>query len=193
MLPTFHTERLIVRPRGLGDLDACLAMDSDPEVVRYVAGPWDDAAAHLKFLIHRMTTAYPPGLGYWSVVPRDDPDRFLGWVLLIPSDAVGPEIEVGWRLNRASWGHGYATEATRAVLRHGFTGAGVDRVVATVHADNARSQRVAEKIGLRLIGARTWQGLPAKDYALTRAEAGFAEPDASSMLERWPRPSTSSG
>lgn len=173
MLPTFHTERLIVRPRRLGDLEACLAMDRDPEVVRYLPGPWHEPDAHLEFVVHRMTAAYPPGLGYWSVVPRAEPERYLGWVLLIPNDAVGPEIEIGWRFNRASWGQGYATEATRPVLRHGFVDAGLGRVIATVHADNVRSQRVAEKIGLRLIGERGWQGLPAKDYALTREEAGY--------------------
>jgi RimJ/RimL family protein N-acetyltransferase len=68
MLPTFETQRLIVRPLTLRDFNACLAMDSDPEVVRYIDVPWTDAKSHRTFLHQRITRSYPDGLGYWSVV-----------------------------------------------------------------------------------------------------------------------------
>ena len=166
-LPVFATERLILRPRSLADYPACLAMDRDPEVVRYVPGPWSDAEAHRAFLHDRITRAYPDGLGYWCIFPKQAPRRFVGWVLLIPLDAVGPEIEIGWRLVRVAWGRGYAPEAAMRIVRHAFDGAGLDRIVADIHAENTRSRRVAEKIGLRLVATE-----PSADlrYEMTRAD-----------------------
>src|SRR6266516_4875756 len=93
MLPSFETQRLVVRPRRIGDLNSCLAMDRDPAVLRYIDTPWSNPQEHRQFVINRITRAYPAGLGYWSVVLKLVPAAFVGWVLLIPYDAVGPEIE----------------------------------------------------------------------------------------------------
>jgi RimJ/RimL family protein N-acetyltransferase len=149
MLPIFRTERLTLRPRTMADFDNCLAMDRDPRVTRHIAGPWADEAEHRAFLHDRITRAYPPGLGYWSLFPHDAPRRFLGWMLLIPQDAVGPEVEIGWRLNHAAWGKGYAAEAAAPILQHAFRTLALDEVVAEIDAANARSARLAAKIGMR--------------------------------------------
>src|ERR1700759_5427099 len=97
-LPTFMTARLTLPPRTLGDLDACLAMDRDPLVTRFIQGPWADPVAHRAFVEARIRHAYPAGMGYWSVLQSA---RFIGWILLTPLDLQGPEIEIGWRLVRA--------------------------------------------------------------------------------------------
>jgi hypothetical protein len=67
-LPTFRTPRLTLRPRCLADLDACLAMDRDGEVTRFVAGPWSDPIAHRAFVADRIRRCYPPGMGYWTIL-----------------------------------------------------------------------------------------------------------------------------
>ncbi|MBC8932116.1 N-acetyltransferase, partial [Escherichia coli] len=59
-LPVLETARLWLRPRGLADLDACLAMDRDPEVTQHIAGPWHDPVEHRRFVTHRITRDYPP-------------------------------------------------------------------------------------------------------------------------------------
>jgi RimJ/RimL family protein N-acetyltransferase len=146
--PPIETRHLVLRPRTLADTEACLAMDADPEVTRFVDGPWSDPAAHRAFIEGRTRGPYPPGLGYWTVLHRRD-GAFLGWVLLIPEDAQGPEVEIGWRLVRAAWGRGYATEAAAAVLRHAFVELRLPSVVAVIDPANAASIRVAEKLGLR--------------------------------------------
>ena len=145
--PTFTTDRLILRPRTLGDYDACLAMDRDPAVVRYIPGPWADPQAHEAFLRDRITRPYPDGLGYWCIATQVSPNGFLGWVLLIPRDAVGPEIEIGWRLVQRAWGHGYAAEAGAPIVRYAFETVGLDRIIAEIHPEHLRSQRIAEKLG----------------------------------------------
>lgn len=163
-LPRFETRRLILRPRTMADLAACLAMDRDPEVIRYVDGLWSNPIEHRRFVKGRIAAAYPDGLGYWTVVAKTD-GSFLGWVLLIPVDGVGPEIEIGWRFVRASWGRGYATEAAASVLAHARDTLRLP-VVADIDPDNAASMRVAEKIGMRRIGPSRHRDQDAIRYAL---------------------------
>ena len=173
MQPTLRTERLVLRPRSLADTDACLAMDQEPEVTRYVSGPWSDGLAHRAFVEERTRGPYPDGLGYWTLAPGDRLNEFLGWVLLIPLEAIGPEIEIGWRLRPAFWGLGYATEAASAVLRHGFDHLGLDEVLAEIDAANIASIRVAERIGLRRRASGASEGREWVRYTLTRdATAG---------------------
>ncbi len=169
-LPAFQTARLLVRPRTMDDFDACIAMDRDPAVTRFIPGPWQDPARHEAFVRQRMAATYPPGLGYWSLFAKDAPDAFLGWVILIPYDGEGPEIEIGWRLARRAWGKGYAAEAARAVADHGFRTVGLERIVADIDPENAASIRVAEKIGMTFAGEGTYDGAACRSYVLTRAD-----------------------
>lgn len=171
VLPSFETERLLVRPRTMADFEACLAMDRDIEVTRYIPGPWQDPPRHEAFVRGRMQADYGPGLGYWTIVGRFEPGRFLGWILLIPTDGSGPEIEIGWRLIRAAWGKGYATEAAKPVMRHAFLSLGVERIIAEIAPGNAASIRVAEKLGLKAEGESGEPGARWRRYAVGRADA----------------------
>lgn len=172
MLPDFATDRLLLRPRTMADFAAYLAMDREPEVTRYIAGPWDDVAAHEAFLKQRITATFGPGLGYWSIFPRARPTQFIGWILLIPYDGIGPEVEIGWRLNRAAWGHGYAPEAARPVAEHAFHTLGLERIVADIDPRNLASLRVTEKLGMRHIGDGRHGAEPCKCYVMTKADLG---------------------
>ena len=154
----------------MADNANCFELDSDPEVIRFVAVPWSDEAEHQAFIEARTRGPYPFGQGYWTVRRKSEPTSFLGWSLLMPLDAVGPEIEIGWRLRRDAWGAGLATEAARAVFDHGFMTLGLPEVVADIHPENARSIRVAEKIGLILRGRRLHHGEPHLHYAMTSTE-----------------------
>lgn len=167
-LPNFETGRLRLRPRIMADYAACLAMDRDPLVTRYIAGPWADPTAHEQFLEDRIRRDFGPGLGYWSIFPRNEPDRFVGWILLIPYDGVGPEIEIGWRLVRGTWGKGYATEATQPVVRHAFETIGLGRLVADIDPRNQPSMHVAEKIGMRFVGEGRHGDMACMSYVMTR-------------------------
>ncbi|WP_417767114.1 GNAT family N-acetyltransferase [Stappia sp.] len=157
MLPDLSTRRLLLRPRTMADLDACIAMDRDPEVTRFIPGPWADAQAHEAFVRNRVLRNWGPGLGYWSIFASAAPGCFLGWVLLLPVDGEkrgdGDEVEIGWRVVRAAWGLGYASEAALAVVAHAFDTLGLSRILAEIDPGNAGSIRVAEKIGMRRDGA----------------------------------------
>ena len=157
MLPSFQTSRLTLRQRTTADIEACLAMDRDPEVTRFmVGGPWADPVAHRAFVEARIHAAYPTGMGYWSVLASD---RFVGWILLTPLgvsdyppvDLPNPDTEIGWRFVRAAWGRGYVTEAARPVLNHALVTLKLAVVVADIDPANTASIGVARKLGFRLL------------------------------------------
>jgi RimJ/RimL family protein N-acetyltransferase len=148
-LPSFTTARLTLRPRTLGDLDACIALNHDPLVTHFIPGPWADPIAHRAFVEERIRHAYPPGMGYWCLFT---PAGFIGWVFVAPVDLHGPEIEIGWRLVRSAWGQGYATEAAWPVLAHALHTLGLPRIVADIDPGNTASINVARKLGLMPAG-----------------------------------------
>lgn len=139
-------------------------MDRDPAVTRFVDGPWSDVQQHREFIETRTLACFPSGMGYWTIRNRSDASEFLGWILLIPTDAVGPEVEIGWRLPRKAWGSGIATEAARPVLQHAIATLCLPRVVAEIDALNLGSLRVAEKLGLIRRGEVLNHGRPSIRY-----------------------------
>lgn len=177
MQPQFETPRLLLRPRTPADTDACIEMDRKPgvasfvpEILRLVAGPSVDPEAHRAFVETRIRGPYPSGLGYWTIHVRSIGNSFLGWAMLIPLDAVGPDVEIGWRLRPAAWGHGYATEAAALLLRHGLATLRLPEIVSDIDPANLASVRVAEKIGLRQLTAMPLPDETTIRFALTREE-----------------------
>jgi RimJ/RimL family protein N-acetyltransferase len=163
------TPRLHLRPRTMADLDACVAMDLDPEVHRFIYrhGP-PDPQQHRRQLRERIASAWPPAGGIWVVEWQGRPG-FLGWCGLFPLEDSGL-IEIGYRYRRAAWGQGIATEAARAVLDHGFRALGFDPIVGVTDPDNLASRRVLEKIGLRASGRAFHYGQSLAFYHLSLAD-----------------------
>lgn len=154
----------------MADYEACLAMDRDPDVVRYIPVPWDNAETHESFLKERIQTDFGRGLGYWSIFSRDAESHFLGWILLIPYDGVGAQVEIGWRLNRSAWNKGYGTEAAQPFVPHAFDQIGLPEIVADIDIRNVASHRIAEKIGMRHVGDMIYNTIPMKSFRLTRED-----------------------
>jgi 3-dehydroquinate dehydratase/shikimate dehydrogenase len=146
--PTLRTERLLLRPWQPGDREPFAAMSADPRVMEWFPSTLTaiEAAALADRIEHRF---HEQGWGLWAVeVPGSAP--FIGFVGLNRADeAVGfPSVEVGWRLAAAHWGHGYATEAARAALHHGFDTLRLEEIIAITSVGNTRSRRVMTKLGM---------------------------------------------
>lgn len=174
---TLHTDRLTLRPLTDEDLPDLVALNGDPEVMRFISGRAltpAEVAADLPRL-----TRDQQGLGLWS---GSDADGFAGVWFLVgdPDDATAAEI--GWRLPRARWGRGLAVEGARALLEHAFETLGAERVWAETMAVNLRSRAVMERLGMRHTGTEVgeWEDpIPGWEqgevvYTLTREEAAVA-------------------
>lgn len=177
--PEIETARLRLYPPRLADLDARLAMDRDPEVMRFIRPVPEDVAAQRTEIRGRIIEP-PPG-AFWHVEENSAPD-FIGWCGLFPLEHSGL-IEIGYRFVRAAWGRGIATEAAAAALDHGFRGLELGRVVAVSHPDNAASHRVLHKIGLRAAGTAWHYGQEVAFFELGRDEylAAQSNPNTSRM------------
>lgn len=165
------TERMVLRRFTAADLDHLYELDNDPEVMRFLNGGTSTPREVIQHdILPRFLRSYEhaEGFGYWAAIEQASGD-FLGWFSFRPTQEDNPaEVELGYRLRRAAWGQGYATEGSRALIQKGFTELGVQRVIATTYQDNIGSRRVMEKVGLTLV--RTFR-LTAED--LSADESSF--------------------
>lgn len=144
-----RTERLLLRQWRESDLEPFAALNADPEVMRHFPAPLDRAASDA-FAQRIRTHLDETGWGLWAVEVVDG-DPFIGFVGLAAQTFPAhftPAVEVGWRLAREHWGHGYAPEAARAALDFAFGPLGLDEVVSMTTPGNVNSQRVMQKLGL---------------------------------------------
>lgn len=144
-----QTARLELRRPRLADADAFAAINADPEVTRFVSETGPLARGESDLLLRKMIEHWDDcGFGLWMAEPRGT-GELLGFVgLSHPSlPAVAHEVEVGWRLARAHWGRGLATEGGAEAVRVAFAERGLDRLVCIVDRDNAASLGVARKLG----------------------------------------------
>jgi ribosomal-protein-alanine N-acetyltransferase len=149
-MPTLTTQRLILRPWRDSDLPAYAAMNADPEVRRWFPGLLSRAESDAQ--VARFQAHFDRhGFGFWALeAPGIAP--FIGFTGLQHVDFTAhfvPAVEIGWRLARAHWSHGFATEAATAALAHGFGSLGLGEIVSFAVEGNAASRSVMTRIGMR--------------------------------------------
>jgi RimJ/RimL family protein N-acetyltransferase len=147
--PTLTTPRLRLRAWRESDLAPFAAMNADPRVMRHF--PRTLARDESDAMVARIGDHFARhGFGLWAVEVPDAAD-FVGFVgLAVPrfETAFTPCVEIGWRLAVEHWGRGYATEAARAALAHGFAEAGLAEIVSFTIPANLPSRRVMDRIGM---------------------------------------------
>jgi RimJ/RimL family protein N-acetyltransferase len=162
-----ETERLVLRRSVPDDAGAIATYRSDPEVGRYQGWERTDAEG-IRADIEQMAARAPgdPGWVQLSVWERDT-GRLVGDVGLSPAGELEPGIvKIGYTIDPAYQGRGYATEAVRALIDYAFEALDADIVRAYASAENTPSIRVAEKSGLELMerfqgrdGDEVWFGV----------------------------------
>ena len=143
------TPRLCLRQWRASDLGPFAALNADPLVMEFMgrclsAAESDALARRSEAEIARQ------GWGFWATELRESA-AFIGFVgLHVPSFEVPftPCVEIGWRLERASWGNGFATEAARECLRFAFESLVLEEVVSFTVPVNRRSRAVMERLGM---------------------------------------------
>ena len=142
------TGRLILRQWRDVDLEPWAAMNADPMVREFFPETLtrEQSAASMA---HFRAELDARGWGWWAVEVTAT-GQFVGMAGLDPVDEGLPfhGLEIGWRLSRTAWGHGYATEAARAVLGYGFETLGLREILAVTAAGNQRSRAVMGRLGM---------------------------------------------
>ncbi|CAG7650047.1 GNAT family N-acetyltransferase [Actinacidiphila bryophytorum] len=155
-LEYLETERLTLRRFTADDADLLIELDSDPAVMRFLSGgeataPETVRERHLPSILAGYAR-WDGDLGLFAAYEKDG-GAFAGWFCLRPEpDGPRDEAELGYRLRQASWGRGYATEGSRALLHKGFTELGMRMVWAETMTVNRGSRNVMEKLGMTLTG-----------------------------------------
>jgi RimJ/RimL family protein N-acetyltransferase len=175
------TERMVLRRFTVADVDLVVELDADPEVMRFITGGVATSREEIEQDYLPAWLSYYgrfDGYGFWAAIERST-DEFLGWFHLRPPPQAPPDHpELGYRLRRAAWGQGLATEGARALIDVAFEKYGAQRVNAETMAVNTGSRRVMEKSGLALVRSFT-QEWPHRidgeehgdvEYALTRQD-----------------------
>jgi RimJ/RimL family protein N-acetyltransferase len=138
-----RTERLMLRQWREEDRDPFAALNADPEVMEHFPSTMTREQSDA-FVDFNVATIAARGWGLWAV---EADSGFIGFVGLNEPDFM-PGVEVGWRLARDAWGHGYATEAARAAIAYGFDELGLQEIVSFTSTTNLRSQRVMQRLGM---------------------------------------------
>ena len=131
------------------DREPFAAMNADPTVMEHF--PVTLTRAQSDELVDGIEAAFDrDGYGLWALEVGSSGELigFTGLAVPVFKADFTPAVEVGWRLARTAWGHGYATEAGRAALEFGFEGAGLEEIVSFTSVGNARSRAVMERIGM---------------------------------------------
>jgi RimJ/RimL family protein N-acetyltransferase len=152
--PRIETERLILRRWDVvQDLDPYVAICADPEVMRFIGDGSVVSPSDTAERVEQYETMWRERSFGLFALERRDTGEFIGNAgLAIPDflPEILPAVEIGWRLGRAHWGQGFATEAARAALAFGWDPVGLDRVVSVHAVGNDPSGHVMQKIGMHL-------------------------------------------
>jgi RimJ/RimL family protein N-acetyltransferase len=148
--PELRTERLVLRRWREPDRDAFAALNADPAVMEHLSKVLTREESD-EFADRIEDGFEDRGYGLWAVEVIDGAPfiGFVGLSLATFEAPFTPAVEVGWRLAREHWGHGYATEAGRASLDFAFDVLELDEVLSFTVPANRRSWGVMERLGLR--------------------------------------------
>ncbi|WP_244598383.1 GNAT family N-acetyltransferase [Rhizobium tubonense] len=161
-IPTLTTARLILRPHRLDDFNACAALWSDPEVVRFIGGVPSTREQSWSRLLRYKGSWHFLGFGFWAIEERTT-GNFIGEAGFLEArrdiePSIEGTLETGWAMLPSAHGKGYATEALTAMIDWGRTHFPDKAMTCIIDPENAASLRVAAKLGFRETARADYNG-----------------------------------
>lgn len=165
-----QTERLRLEPFADQHFEGLHAIDSDPEVMRYISGKPDtreDTAAGIARVKARWAEW---GYSWWAFIETDS-DQVVGsgCIQHLARDRSNP-LEIGWRLRRDRWHQGLASEAAQVMAAFAFDTLRTPLLCAVCHPDNKGSARVMQRLGMSYRGIERWYTMDTSVYEISRAD-----------------------
>ena len=148
-----NTDRLTLRPIEIEDVENIVELWTNPQVTEYLGGPKDPRRIReysIELATDPEAVYAEEGDRWWSICLRDSRE-WIGKCGLLSKEIEGVgEIELSYFFLPSSWGSGFATEAARYLADYAFRELGLPTLVALIDPENARSAKVAERLGMGL-------------------------------------------
>lgn len=175
-MTTLLTERLQLRPYKPDEAPLLQSLIGDLRVYFWRKEP--GTLADAETLLDKVSRLYEQtGMGAWAVFERET-EKFIGQCILQPLPETG-EPEIGYHFHVAAQGQGFATEAAKCLLDHGFRTLNLPRIVAVILPDNHPSQAVMRKLGLPYVKDLMKADMLHKYFALNQQDYLHATPSSS--------------
>jgi len=170
-LADIETKRFLLRKLGHQDIDGMYALDSDPEVHKYLGGNTISRKDEALSTIDHVIAQYDKyGIGRWAIINKKD-NSFVGWSgLKYETNSFytdQPYYDIGYRILKKYWQQGIASETAIASLDYGFNTLGLSKINAAAHIENIGSIKVLERIGLTLKDQFYYKELLCNWYEIT--------------------------
>lgn len=151
MAVILETARLVLRHQVIEDLDDLWKLYQNPNITRYIPdAPRSREEAQEELEWHMHGHPRHPELGLWATILKEN-GKFIGRCGLLPWEVDGVhEVEVAYTIAEEYWGQGLASEAAQEILKYGFENLKLSRLVSLIEPENVGSQKVAEKMGMKL-------------------------------------------
>jgi RimJ/RimL family protein N-acetyltransferase len=165
-----ETSRLRLEPMSDVHFDGLLALNSDPDVMRYITGK-PDTAEDTHAMIKRVKERWAlHGFSWWSFIEKETGELIgAGCIQPLGHDPANPH-EAGWRLRKDKWGQGYASEGAQRMAAFAFETLDAPLLCAVCQPANRASSRVMERLGMQYKGEETWYASLHSMYQMTRAD-----------------------
>ena len=173
-MAVLETQRLILRPLTLDDVDALAALYADPDVMRFFEGTrsWETTRQRIEEIIEQYAHT---GVDFLATIYKEN-GAFIGRCGLLWQNIDGmQEVEVAYMLAKSYWGRGLGIEAAQAIKEHGFRDFGFRRLISIIDPGNIASIRVAEKNGMRYERDIDFEGHVCRMYAIHQDETAKVE------------------
>lgn len=169
-----ETKRLIIREIVPSDVEAMFELHSDPEVHRYLGNETVSSRDEVVRIIDSIRQQYLDfGAGRWTMIHKQT-GEYMGWTgLQFVTKKINSHqhyYDLGYRLMKKYWGHGYATESAIASVKYAFENLQAAEIFARADAQNMASDRVLHKAGLRWIEDFDLDGIKHNWYQLKKSE-----------------------
>lgn len=149
----FKSERLGFRNWIEDDLEEFSKLNADVQVMEHFPATLSKEEVR-EFIVKLKKHFADNGFTYYATEVLDTKE-FIGMIGLAYQEYktnFTPAIDIGWRLNRHSWGKGYATEGAKRCLDYAFQELDIQNVIAVCTIENTKSEHVMKKIGMSKIG-----------------------------------------
>jgi len=163
-----ETERLLMRPFSPKHSVHMFMLNSNERVLEHTGDDQFESIKKAEAFLKQYDQFKKYKMGRFSVFNKIN-NRYLGWCGL-RFDEVSGTVDLGFRFSYDSWGKGFATESSSAILEYGFIQLGLEKIIARTRLANKASLRVIEKLKMEIEENFDFEGFPGAIFSISKVD-----------------------